>query len=317
MNDTCFARDLALVLGLVLALLGPGAGVPPAAAHDSPEHVIEALTARIEAGPRPDLLWRRAAEYRSLGQLQPATRDLKQALKLDPNHLPALADLSRMQLAQGSGRAALRTIEHALGLVQEDASRAPLRMVRADIFCASGNLEKALADCERALPFASGIELDWYLTRSQIQSRLGRFREAAAGLREGFERTGSAVLEVEWIDALIDGGLLGDAAPRIESFLEESRWRSSWLIRRARVRLAQGELTAGHNDLLAAIQELNQRINGLQPSVGLVADRSLAYALAGDATLARRDLAAARKLGADAGALRRIELALGGGGDSE
>lgn len=302
-----------LALGLVLALTLPGPGVSPAGAHDSPEHVIEALTARIQAEPRPDLLWRRAAEYRSLGQLQPATRDLKQALKLNPNYLPALTDLSRMQLAQGSGRAALRTIEHALGLpdVPEDAQRAPMRMVRAEILCASGDFEKALADCELALPYASGIELDWYLTRSQIQARLGRFREAAAGLREGFERTGSAVLEVEWIDALIDGGLFGDATHRIESFLEESRWRSSWLIRRARVRLAQGELGPAHNDLLAAIQELNQRMNGLQPSVALVADRSLAYALAGDTTLARRDLAAARKLGADAGALRRIELALG------
>jgi len=312
------ASNLIHALAWWVAFMLPAGSVWPVSAHDSPEHVIEGLTARIQNDPRrPDLFWRRATEYRALGQSEAAVRDLKQALKLSPNHLAALTDLSRMQLAQGSRRAALRTIEYALALVEDDAQRAPLRMVRAEILSSSGQLEKALADCDRALPHASGVELDWYLTRSQIQTRLGRFREAAAGLHDGFERTGSGVLEVEWIDALIDGGFLGDAAGKIEPLLEESRWRSSWLIRRARVRLGQGDLSAAHADLLAAIAELNQRMDGRQTNVALVADRSLAYALAGDPTLARRDLVTARKLGADLTMLRRIELALGGRFESQ
>src|SRR5437762_141317 len=52
-------------------------------AHDSPEHVIEWLTARIDTtGQRPDLLWRRATEYRALSRLDAAVSDLKQAIKL-------------------------------------------------------------------------------------------------------------------------------------------------------------------------------------------------------------------------------------------
>src|SRR5437867_1708430 len=137
------------------------------------------------SGKRPDLRWRRATEYRALGRLNAARSDLQQAVKLAPGYLPALTDLSRLQLTQGNRRAALRTIQRALALVAEESDRAPLRMVRAEIFSATGDLEKALVDCDCALQHSSGTELDWYLTRSQIQCRLGRFREAVAGLQQG------------------------------------------------------------------------------------------------------------------------------------
>src|SRR5262245_8803400 len=135
-----------LALGLWGLLALPGLSLWPIHAHDSPEHVIEGLTSRIQSDPRrPDLFWRRATEYRALGQSEPALRDLKQSLKLDRNYIPALTHLSRLQLAQGSRRAALRTIERALALVEDEAQRAPLRMARAEIFCSSGQFEKALA----------------------------------------------------------------------------------------------------------------------------------------------------------------------------
>ena len=59
------------VLGAVLATACVSLGSRlPASAHDSPEHVIEILTARMEAvGKRPDLLWRRATEYRAINLL--------------------------------------------------------------------------------------------------------------------------------------------------------------------------------------------------------------------------------------------------------
>src|SRR5262249_52888937 len=139
--------------------------------------------------------------------------------------------------------------------------RAPLRMVRAEVRCETGDWRGALADCDAALTNASGLaEVDWYLTRSQIQLRLGLYREAVTGLREGLERTGSAVLEVECLDALIDGGFFAEAQEKVEPFLAESRWPSAWLIRRARVRLGLGDVTGGQTDLLAALKELNERL---------------------------------------------------------
>jgi tetratricopeptide (TPR) repeat protein len=279
--------------------------------HDSPEHVVQMLTARMElVGPRPDLLWRRATEHRALGDLAAAGRDLKRALKLDRRFLPALTDLGRVQLAQGYRRRALRTIDQAFEFVPDEPGRAPLRMLRAEIFVERGEMAKALIECDRALRHAEGTPLDWYLTRSQIQCRLGKFNEAVAGLKAGFDLTGSAVLEVECIDAMIDAGRFEEALERIEPILADSRWQASWLVRRARVRLAGGDISAAHADLMAAIRELNQRLNSPRPDPGLLADRGLASALLGDAVPARRDLNEARKLGADAETVRRLEVAL-------
>jgi tetratricopeptide (TPR) repeat protein len=294
---------LTVLLALSLPLRAP--------AHDSPEHVVEMLTARMElVGERPDLLWRRATEHRVLRDLPAASRDLKRALKLNPRFLSALTDLSRVQLAQGQRRRALWTTDRAFAFVPDEAGRAPLRMLRAEIFAEGGNMKQALIECDRALRHSETPALDWYLTRSQFQSRAGRFDEAIAGLKAGFERTGSAVLEVECIDVMLDAGRFDEALQRIEPILADSRWQASWMVRRARARLAAGEVSDAHADLLAAIRELNQRLASPRPDPGLLADRGLASALLGDAAPAQRDLQQAKRLGADAETVRRLELAL-------
>src|SRR5687768_5913226 len=105
------ARNLCHVSLILIALLSLAVR---ASAHDSPEHVVEILTARMEVvGERPDLLWRRATEHRALRDLPAAARDLKRALKLNPRFLPARIDLSRVQLAQGHRRRALWTLDRA------------------------------------------------------------------------------------------------------------------------------------------------------------------------------------------------------------
>jgi tetratricopeptide (TPR) repeat protein len=187
-----------------------------------------------------------------------------------------------------------------------------MRMARADILCAQGKLEAALMDCEQALRSSTGSELDWFLTRADLQRRLGRPAPAAAGLKEAFDRTGSAVLEAEWIEAMIEAGQFDPALERIQTHLAESRYQSSWLLRRARARLGQGRISEAHEDLRIAIAGLNQRLRGTFPEVSLLADRSFAYALLGDTFLAKQDLDAARKGGADEECLRRIEAILAG-----
>ncbi len=283
----------------------------PAAAHDSPEHVIQILTARMETiGERPDLLWRRATEHRVLGNLPAAARDLKRAIKLRSDHTAAWVDLGRVRLAQGRHRDARRTVEKLLKTIPDGAGRAPVRMLKAEILMAAGDADGALREADLAIESTSDPLLDWYLTRGDLQCRLGKFAEAAAGLRRGFERTGSAVLEVECLDAMIEGGQHDDALAKVESELRQVRWRGSWLLRRARIAVARGEIASAHRDLGEAILEFSRRINPAAPEPGLLAERGLAGALLGDLTLARRDLAAARRAGADAVMLRRLELAL-------
>lgn len=280
-------------------------------AHDSPEHVIQILTARMETiGERSDLLWRRATEHRVLGNLRAAASDLKRSIKLRRDYTVAWVDLGRVRLAQGRHREARRTLERLLKTVPDEAARAPIRMLQAEILVASGDNAGALRECDRAIDATGEVQLDWYLTRSQIQCELGKFAEAADGLRRGFERTGSAVLEVECLDAMIDAGQHEAAAGKVESELHEVRWRGSWLLRRARIQLARGKISAAHQDLGEAILEFNRRINPTAPEPGLLAERGFASALLGDLQPAQKDLAAARKAGADAPMLRRLELAL-------
>ena len=148
-------------------------------AHDSPEHVIEQLTARMAAsGTNAESLWERATEYRSLGRLASASRDLTQAARLRPDFLPIQADLALVEQASGQTSAALATLDRALQQAPDERTRGGFYMARAELFLAQGQLAKALADCDQAFRLTPEPEPDWYLTRGQLQVRLGRFEEA-------------------------------------------------------------------------------------------------------------------------------------------
>ena len=260
-----------------------------------------------DAGRTPFLLLKRAGEYRVLGQLNKAAADLREALKSEPNLAAAHTELSRIYLAQSEPAKALAAITQALALVSDEKARAPLRMWRAEIFVAQNKPAEALADIARAFE-THPADIDWYLQRAQIQSRLGKFAECVAGLKAGFDQTGSAVLEIEWIEALIDAGQFRQALERIEPQLASARWQSSWLLRRARARKGLGEEFAA--DVRAAITELNRRLSPQHPDLTLLADRGTANALLGKMAEARKDLVAAKNLGADAWVVRRLETLL-------
>lgn len=296
-------RALAGALALAAAL--------PLSAHDSPEHGVEQVTARLEReGRHADLLCERARYYRELGRLPEAEADLAAAWAAEPGHLEAANTLARVQFHRGQPRQALATLDRALTRAETDAARTPLLLTRAEVRAAQGDAAAALADCDRAFAGAGEPELDWYLLRAQLQLRAGRAAAAAAGLRRGFEQTGNAVLEAEWIEALIDAGEARAALDRIEGPLAESRWRSSWLLRRARARLALGDTSRARGDAHAALRELDTRLQTPRPDPSLLLDRGLAHALLGDKAAARRDLDAARAAGAEAGATWRLESRL-------
>ena len=291
-----FCRALFCLLASVLA----------AAAHDSPEHKVEELSFQIaRSGKTSTLLMHRAVEHRALGQLADAAADFETAFKLDPKLIVALKELSLIQLAQNKADLALSTINSALA---KDSS-ADFLMTRAEIHTARKDFRAALKDCDAA--FANDANnLEWYLLRAQLQRRLGLFTECLKDLRAGFNATGSAVLQEEIIDAMIDAGQHKAALKEIEPELADSRWRSSWLIRRARVRLAIGERKAAESDLKTALEELDERITPTLPDVTLILDRGLAYALLGNHSRARDDLRHAQTLSPDPSILWRLETIL-------
>jgi tetratricopeptide (TPR) repeat protein len=271
---------------------------------------VEFLNRQMEReGKTSHLLYQRATEYRALGRLDEAARDLEDALSLEPGFLSAQSELSRVYLAMNKPEQALRILDRSLDTITNDLARAPLYMARAEVCLALGEDRKALVDCDRALA-ARGDDLDGYLMRSRVQSRMGRHRDAVRDLRDGFEKTGSGVLEIAWIEALIDAGDCERALREIAPQLEACRWKSSWLLRRGRARLGLAMTDEAHADLRKAIREIDQRLNPDRPDIIMLAERGLAFFLLGDQALARQDYRFALSCGAETWMLYRLGDAL-------
>lgn len=265
--------------------------------HDGPEHEIEELTERIKKeGESSDLLLQRAIEFNVLGKTAEAAKDLERALEFDPSSVTVQRELSRSYFTLGKTNEALDTVSRALKRPSEGADRGSLLIVRAEILRARSDFQKALEDADRAIR-EHRDNVEWYLLRSQIHARLKLKKERIKGLEDGIKETGSGVLETEWIDALIEDGQHARALDKIEAELKNSRVLSSWLIRRAKVRLATGKKEDAKLDLEAAQKELNHRINATSPDPSLLADRGLARELLGLKEEAKKDYEQARDKG--------------------
>jgi tetratricopeptide (TPR) repeat protein len=276
-------------------------------AHEGPEHEIEELTERIaKEGESVDLLLQRAVEYQVIRKASEAVKDLERALRLEPQSPTVLRELGRAYFATGKTNEALQTVTQGLSGSRQGADRASLLMVRVEILRARNENKNVLSDIDEAI-LNHPINAEWYLMRSQVQSALKLTRERVAGLEQGIKATGSGVLQIEWVDALIDDGQHTLALEKIETELNSSRLKSSWLLRRARVRIASGQKEAAKSDLEAALKELNHRIRSASPDPSLLADRGMAYEFLGNIEEARKDYKLAKEKGfADAWVEERI-----------
>jgi len=282
--------------------------------HESPEHEIEALTSRMAAsGKTSELLRRRATEWRALGRLNEASVDLQEAVSINPRSVPLLCELAQVEAGHHRYDPASKAVDRALALTDQESDRGGIYMLRGEIFERKGDYHRALADCTRA--FACGTPaIDWYLTRGRLQSRAGKWRDCAAGLQQGYEASGSIVLEIEWIEALIDAGEFELALTRIEPYAERGRWKGAWLIRRARARMGKGDTTPAQEDLVKALAELTERLTSNKPETTLLIERGLTQALLGNTPAASADFKRVEKLKDDevifSSALDRLKRAL-------
>lgn len=294
---------LAVVGAALVALSSPG----PAAAHEGPEHEIEELTGQIALGETGDLYLQRAIEYRILGKLTEAVHDLESAIRLAPEMPFAYRELGRAYVSQGKTNEALETINRGLKIQSEEPNEiAALHAARADLLKARGDFKKALEDCETAIRLHPQ-NIDWYIARSELQETLKQPRERLEGLRAGLRETGSGVLELEYIEALLDDKQFEQALQKIEPELKASRIRSSWLVRRARARLGLGRKDEARLDLEAALQEMATRYNPGAPDVNLLMERARAHELLNETSIARRWYEEARDAGAEEGVKEKIK----------
>jgi len=287
----CLVFGVCLVLGVWC--LAPAVAL----AHDGPEHEIEELTERIKAeGESADLLLQRAIEYNVLNKTAEAIKDLRRALDFDADSSVIQQELSRAYFAAGKTNEAFDTVNRAIKHTEEFSELASLLMVRCELHRSRKEHQKALDDADRAIR-KHPVNAEWYHTRSLLQQQLGLKKERITGLENGIKETGSGLLEADLIDALIDGGKTEAALARIEAELKDARLQSSWLIRRAKVRLALKQEDAAKADLEAALAELNLRITPSARDPLLLADRGQAYDLLGKTEEAKKDYEQAREKG--------------------
>jgi tetratricopeptide (TPR) repeat protein len=272
-----------LVFIFVLALMPPTALL----AHDSPEHEIEALSRSIATkGATAELLARRATEWRALGKYDNAANDLQQAMAIKSNSIPLVLEYASVELERGNVCHAETVARYGLTRAVE-AERAPLLIMLAETAERRGAHELALKECEQAMSLGEP-QLEWHLMRARLMCRLAKHTEAAAALKAAYEKTPNVVLEIEWIEAMIDAGQYKDALARITRYSGRGRWRSAWLIRQARAELGLNRTQAAERNLKAALSELEQRINPQKIDATLLADRAMAQLLRG-----KRDAVAA------------------------
>jgi tetratricopeptide (TPR) repeat protein len=285
-----------------------------ASAHHNTEEMIRQFTEQIEAKgdqAAPELYYRRATEYRVLREYAKAQADLEKAVAIAPEFVAAHEDLGRIHQLNGEHAEALASLGRAIAAATTEREKAASLAVRAEILTAAGKFEEALTDIENALDTYRRGAVDWFLLRSDLQERLGIKEERLSGLKSGHARTRSIVLYNAWVEALIDSGDYDQALPIIEENVSAARLKSSWLLRRAKLHQATGEKGAAREDLLQAIEELNARINPQNPDITLLVDRGVAWTMLDDRSAAKRDLALAKKAGADRWATVRLEKALG------
>ena len=269
-----------------------------ASAHDSPEHVIDKLTEEMQArGETAPLLVRRAGQYRIMRRLEEAVTDLYMAIDLDPESNAAHVELIQIHLAQKKIDDALELLSDRLKNVKTEKNKGFLYLLKGDALVLKHKLDEALINYNRAIEIREK-ELNWYLRRSELQKRLGRHEERIKGLEYGRKRMNSYVLFTERIEAMIDGGRAKQALKEIIPQLEKSRLKSSWLIRRARARLALGEVEQARSDLELAVAEITNRLHPISPDPGLLLDRSLSFQLLGDQAAAVQDFQEAKQRGA-------------------
>jgi tetratricopeptide (TPR) repeat protein len=266
-------------------------------AHDGPEHDIEELTERIkEEGESAHLLLQRAIEYGVIRKNTEALKDLERALHFEPQSALILRELAKAYLATGKTNEASDTIKRAIKNSEPGAELGSAHMIQSDIRRARKDYATALDAANLAIA-EHPDSVEWYLSRSALQQQLGLKKDRIAGLEAGVKATGSGLLDTEWLDALIDGGKADVALARIQAELEDARLKSTWLLRRAKVRLAQNKKEAAKADLETALKEMNDRLGRSTPDPLMLMDRGQIQELLGNKDEAKKDYEEAEKKG--------------------
>lgn len=278
------------------------------------EITVADLTAQIAKTPEmPELYFQRAWNYREMGKTAESRADFEKTLKLNPGFLPASRELARGEAAEGKMEAGIERLRKAIGGASAgQAFHIPgCDSVLADLLLKSGKNSEALEAAEDGLKRSPDLLLDLCLLRAEAQRRLGKQEERIRDLSAAMSKIRSFVLREKWYDALIDAGRGDEILPEIEEELGNTRYQASWLIRRARIRLHDGNRPGAETDLRNALTEIESRLRPENPDLSLICERGTIRILLGDREAAQKDLDAARSQGASQWMTLLLETLLG------
>ena len=277
-------------------------------AHHGPNKVIDDLSHRmIREGSSAELLARRGDEYRALGKLPDSTADYEAALVLDEDYLPALYGLAQVYIDREKVQLAQGLVERAVQSAADANQAAAFHALLAQIHEKEDRCELALESWDRALA-SSRPEVDWFLGKAQLLWKLQQPEAAEQSLCAAMKRNPSEALKRAWYESLVRSGKLDQAQSHVEYGLSKSRWKSSWLLLRARLHAARGSLAEARQDALAALAEIDQRLQPRAPNPFLTADKAQALAMLGRDKEALEQAKTARSLGVPAWKLSGVEV---------
>ncbi len=271
-----------------------------ATSHHDTKALIEQLTKRINSGESTaENYYKRAIEYRVLGQLEEAENDLKIALKHNANFTLARREITRILSKKSMHKLAILSAEQVITNAITQREKSSAMILLAQMLYNAGEPLEAIKYSSTAFKLNPNGKVEWYLLHARLLGEIKRNNERPEILRTGYQLTGSIVLRNAWIDSLLDCKQYETALPIIEKELISSRLKSSWKLRRAKAYIGTGKNNAAMNDLRTCLKELDQRIHPKNPAMTLIADRGLANALLGNIGTAKNDLARLIHIGAD------------------
>jgi tetratricopeptide (TPR) repeat protein len=303
MSRTFFTAAFACLM-LVLAAYG----------HQSPDHVVGALTELIEAdGASARLLTDRAYEQQSLGNWDAAAADFSAAVELEPCSRSAIMGYGEALLQMDELPQAESVTRRGLALKGNPASQAPFFALLARVYFRQNLWHDSLDAWRNALQ-SPQPEVDWFLGEERCLARLGRDPERVEALAQARIRNPSVVLQRAWIRALVDAGDHEEASLEIERGMGQSRWQSSWLLLRAQIHGQAQRYLEQQADAATALAEIRSRLNLERPDPYLVVEAAWALALLGDWDEALDYIKKAQSLGvSDDGLSALIKIVESGG----
>ena len=246
------------------------------AAHEGPSQIIQRLSHRIDSGRgHAEDYQRRAVEWRVLGKSDRAARDLRLALRRDPDYQPAWRELARVSLALNDPVGAVAAARRALELSEAEGTRnlsTTPQLLLAEILLDTGDAAAARVVIEKACSLNPDQGVDTWWLRAEILAQLGGERSRIECLRAGWQQTGSEALRISWIDAVIESGDGPVVISEVEDSLNRCRLKAAWRIRRARISIGCDKPVEAKADLLKAITELEGRLHPIRPDRGVEQD---------------------------------------------